>query len=766
MALSGTINGSTDNQYIDSKIEWSATQSIDGNYSMVTATLYYSRNNTGFTTSGTWSGSITINGTTKSDSGYLSITYNSNTKAITNTVKVPHNTDGTKTITISATGSISGTTLSGTSVSSSVTLNTIPRAATLNSLTCSTSYLDGTFTYKYTPTTTSYYIRGNLSLNLNGTFISINSDKNGKPSSTSQQTKTVKLTSEQLEKIYKELPSSTSATIRLTLRTYSDSAYTQQVGDYSYKEVKLTIPESVKPTVGNIALTPTNVTINGTSYTYLIKGKNKLSLSVTDSKAGSGSSIKSYTFSGPSLSKTQTSASVSVSTVTNVNSFTNGQATLTYTVIATDTRNRSSSPKTQTITCYDYQNPSFSSFKATRSGTTLTCTYTPMFSSIGGKNVANVEIYYITGKTESIKKVDGVASGQNIDTAITLDNSVSTYKVYAVIIDGLGVENQTSTKTVYGDSRVMNVTADGTGIAFGKMAETNNMLECKWPIVTGSRFGCSGAYGDQNFNIYCQWADGANHDILVRGTDGLSVGLGWVGNDEYETSLDIRPKKVNIRGTVTAPRGRFTASTDANSTSQEDVALRVGDPEYHHIDMDVNEIIAKKGKTELAELYLVGSALGLYSGDNLSMTIGEDSTGAYVQSMPVYNRTSSGSPNMYVTSYGTFCRTTSSSERYKTEIADVANEELDPYKILDIPVRQFKYTEDNVPIDRQLDDTYIGLIAEEVNKAYPAATEYTEDGQIEMWNIKVLFPALLKIVQDQQKEIIKLKKKVEDLQDE
>ena len=77
MALNGTINGSTSNKYIDAKIVWSATQSIVGNYSDVTATLSYSRNNTGYTTGGTWSGSITINGTKTSGSKYMTITYKS-----------------------------------------------------------------------------------------------------------------------------------------------------------------------------------------------------------------------------------------------------------------------------------------------------------------------------------------------------------------------------------------------------------------------------------------------------------------------------------------------------------------------------------------------------------------------------------------------------------------------------------------------------------------------------------------------------------------
>lgn len=70
-------------------------------------------------------------------------------------------------------------------------------------------------------------------------------------------------------------------------------------------------------------------------------------------------------------------------------------------------------------------------------------------------------------------------------------------------------------------------------------------------ITTNSRFGFNGAYNDHNFNIYGQWADGANHDILVRGTDGLSLSLGWTGGDSYQTSLDIRPKQVSIRGETT-----------------------------------------------------------------------------------------------------------------------------------------------------------------------------------------------------------------------
>ncbi len=153
MALSGSFTGTTANEKITPKITWSATQSVSGNYSDITATLTYSRTNTGYTTEGNWSGSITINGTKLSESKRISITYNSNTQAISNTVRVYHNADGKKSITISASGAISGTTLSSTTISKSITLDTIPRASTV---TCTDGYIEENATIKITRASSSF----------------------------------------------------------------------------------------------------------------------------------------------------------------------------------------------------------------------------------------------------------------------------------------------------------------------------------------------------------------------------------------------------------------------------------------------------------------------------------------------------------------------------------------------------------------------------------------------------------------------------------
>ena len=137
---SGTIYGSTGNQYIDSKIEWSATANTSANTSSVTASLYYKRNNTGFETKGTGNFAISIDGQSASTSKYMTITGSSWVLAVTATKTVSHNGDGTKAITISASGSIPDTTLSSTSCSGRVSLDTIPRASTLTSASNKTDF--------------------------------------------------------------------------------------------------------------------------------------------------------------------------------------------------------------------------------------------------------------------------------------------------------------------------------------------------------------------------------------------------------------------------------------------------------------------------------------------------------------------------------------------------------------------------------------------------------------------------------------------------
>lgn len=154
---------------------------------------------------------------------------------------------------------------------------------------------------------------------------------------------------------------------------------------------------------------------------------------------------------------------------------------------------------------------------------------------------------------------------------------------------------------------------------------------------------------------------------------------------------------------------------------------------------------------------------GMYVGDGILNAFINSSNQPVIQSTTTYNRIYDSSPNMYITSNGVLGRSTSSSERYKKNIENVKDSMLDPYKILNIPVVQYQYKEEYTPENKNPGDLYIGLKAEDVEKEYPIAAEYNEDGQVEMWNIKVIVPAMLKIVQEQQKEIEALKAEINDM---
>lgn len=291
-AISFTIDGYTSNQYIDARIVWTSLQDNDANTSKVTATLQYRRTNTGYTTDGTGTFSITINGKTTSVTKYLKI----NTEwvtAIESTVTVAHDSDGSKSISISGEGSIPGTSLVSTFVSGKVTLPTIPRASTLNSLSCATAYFNGEMTYKYTPYSESFYNRCNISLNLDGEYIAVKSIYLGRRPA-SKQTEAVTLSKDELATIYKKLPSTTNGILRFTLRTYSDSNYSSQIGDVSYKELTLYIEATsdTKPTA-TMTLSPLSA-LDSPLNTLYIKGRSKVDANFTDGEGKYDAEIVSY----------------------------------------------------------------------------------------------------------------------------------------------------------------------------------------------------------------------------------------------------------------------------------------------------------------------------------------------------------------------------------------------------------------------------------------------------------------------------------------
>ena len=105
----------------------------------------------------------------------------------------------------------------------------------------------------------------------------------------------------------------------------------------------------------------------------------------------------------------------------------------------------------------------------------------------------------------------------------------------------------------------------------------------------------------------------------------------------------------------------------------------------------------------------------------------------YMFSDPTYARLYTYSANLYITPSGVFGSTSGSSERWKNSISDIMNQELDPKRLYDVKIRQFKYNNDYISdTDERYDRFVPGFIAEELDEVYPIAVahETHEDGTV------------------------------------
>jgi hypothetical protein len=135
--------------------------------------------------------------------------------------------------------------------------------------------------------------------------------------------------------------------------------------------------------------------------------------------------------------------------------------------------------------------------------------------------------------------------------------------------------------------------------------------------------------------------------------------------------------------------------------------------------------------------------------------------GVYIGS--VYDITTTSAANLQIYSNHRLYRSTASSQRYKTEIKDIQSESLNPERLYNLSVKEFKFKDGYITSDDQRYDMLVpGFLAEEVAEVYPIACEYDGD-KPEDWNIRFIVPAMLKLIQDQKKEIDALRAEINNM---
>ena len=127
------LYGECSNDKITMCVEWGYSQDLDANTSRVWAKLIYWKDGI-YNTSGYGDFWLSINGNTKEKYSYwMNLQNGTAYEPIEHAVTIPHNADGTLTITISAGGGIGGTSFDSSWLNENITLPQIPRQATITS---------------------------------------------------------------------------------------------------------------------------------------------------------------------------------------------------------------------------------------------------------------------------------------------------------------------------------------------------------------------------------------------------------------------------------------------------------------------------------------------------------------------------------------------------------------------------------------------------------------------------------------------------------
>ncbi len=115
--------------------------------------------------------------------------------------------------------------------------------------------------------------------------------------------------------------------------------------------------------------------------------------------------------------------------------------------------------------------------------------------------------------------------------------------------------------------------------------------------------------------------------------------------------------------------------------------------------------------------------------------------------------------NIHISSEGYFYRVSSSSRRYKKdESTDLG--EIRPESLYDLPVKTFRYKDGYLDEnDSGYGKRILGFIVEDMLEVFPQAVQY-EDGEPETWNSRIIIPAMLKLLQEQNERIKELEKQV------
>lgn len=534
----GTIYGTTDNQFVEARLDWESTQNIAANTSNVSVRFYLRKLSTSSSgTSGQGSWSVYIEGTAyNTGRASMSLPNNNVWQEVTIspiTVNIGHNADGSKSISLSATGGIPNSSYKNTYISGSANLGTIPRTSSFSltkssinageSIGVNISAASGEFWHNV------YYTFGGI---VNWLVLG------GIGGGTSFFTVAIS--------DVQQIPNATSGTANVYVETYHSGTY---IGTASAQSFIILVPDGVVPSFPSLTASRVDGTVPPAWGIY-VQNKSRAQLTINDAQGAYGSTISSYSISGGGMSIAASSGTTPVL---------QSSGNITFTGTIRDSRGRTAI-RTTLITVVPYSNPSITMSTAERclvdgtpdtSGTYLKCKCTYVFSSCEGKNSAGATVRYrqLSGSWSTPQAINSaqeiIIGGGNISVLNSYEVQFSVADTFITVV---------KTNDIPTAKRTMNILPNNSGIAFGKMAEKENTLESAWDMyVMESKVWHEGNDGP---------GSGLNADML-DGFHAHQLSARYLQNKQYylETRVVSLPDvaaNTSYEFTLDIPSGTFS----------------------------------------------------------------------------------------------------------------------------------------------------------------------------------------------------------------
>lgn len=300
--------------------------------------------------------------------------------------------------------------------------------------------------------------------------------------------------------------------------------------------------------------------------------------------------------------------------------------------------------------------------------------------------------------------------------------------------------------------------------AFSVQQKESDGYHGRWWITSNGEQHCyNGIYLEHNdSNIY----DASGNLILAPYQDGaLVIGYGYYDKN-YRTYIEggavylVAHDGNKNRTIFTFTANKWTDGVIKSTINVDrDLGIEVPDGKAVFVNCDggmyIYGLIHADGMLSSSDVTVSGAI----EGNSLDIAGESHLRGkTYVN----WRAASAGLAPLYVDQNG-LLQSSTSSARYKKDISTEFSEDLDPHKLYALPVKQYQYKDEHK--DKQLvEGMQVGLIAEDVDKYYPNACQYNDDGEPESWRERIVLPAMLKLIQEQKAEIDELRARIDKIE--